>query len=252
MRSIFFLILLMMAFSGEAYQNNLEFNYLAKRSSAREAKRWTLQEWLETRDRNRMMDLWLAMNSASPFEAMVGASYKSYLYNLNSEEQDKAYRSIEGVVTAQAHMVGLTGEYDNNIEENYNDVTGMLNLRLFGDSIQSTYLSLHYGQRTRTLTKDLPVSAYKNQFGQVSLQLYLMKFFGIDGFHRVYTPTLEESQGQEMRGTLSEAGVFIDFKALRVFGSWYQDVQITRSTLTPFQEVTTLRTGSKAGLKIFF
>ncbi len=45
---------------------------LFQRAAMRETKRWTLQEWLETKERNRMMDLWLAVNSPSPYEAMLG------------------------------------------------------------------------------------------------------------------------------------------------------------------------------------
>ena len=229
------------------------YDYLGgARATHRESKRWTLQEWLETRDRNRMMDLWLSMNSASPFEAMVGAGYKSYLRDIDTPKAQDSFNSVDGVVTAHAHIVGLTGEYENNIQEKYTDITGMLNLRLFGESIQSTYLALHYGQRTRTYNSFAPQHDYKNQFGQVSLQLYLMKYFGIDGFHRIYMPNTNDSLKEEMTGTLSEVGIFIDFKALRVFGAAYRDYQVIKSTQTPYTETTTIRSGSRVGLKLFF
>ncbi len=225
---------------------------MQRRAEQREASRWTLQEWLDTRDRNRMMDLWLAFNSSSPYEAMFGAAYKTSTAQINTPTSENSYVSSDGYVTAHASLVGLTFEYENNQQEKYQDVNGMLNLRLFGTSIQSTYLAVHYGQRTRTLSSTVPDSAYKNQFAQVSLQLYLMKYFGIDGSYRHYFPNTETKLNQEIRGNLSEVGAFIDFKAVRVFGSWYQDLEISKSTLTPFDETITYRQGTKAGLKLYF
>ena len=248
MKSTLMMLITILMTSGTVQAKPGTYDYLGgARVNNRETKRWTLQEWLETKDRNRMMDLWLSMNSASPFEAMVGASYKSYLREVDTPKSQTSFNSVDGVVIAHAHIVGLTGEFENNTQENYTDLTGMLNLRLFGESIQSTYLALHFGQRTRTYTSFSPQHDYKNQFGQVSLQLYLMKYFGIDGYHRIYIPGINDNQKEEMTGTLSEAGIFIDFKALRVFGSAYRDVQTIRSTITPYSETTTIRSGTKAG-----
>jgi hypothetical protein len=112
----------------------------SQRLTNRENKRWTLQEWLEQRDRNRMMDLWLSMNSASPYEAAAGAAYKSYLTEIDTPKSAKSYTSADGFVTAHAHIIGITVQYENNAQESYNDLSGMLNLRLFGESLQSSYL----------------------------------------------------------------------------------------------------------------
>ena len=226
--------------------------YLGQRAANRESKRWTLQDWLDTRDRNRMMDLWLSLNSASPYEAMVSAAYKSYLRDINLPKALDSFTSVDGSFTAHAHIIGLTVEYENNTQEKLNDLSGMVNLRLFGESIQSTYLALHFGQRTRTYTNLVTSRDYKNQFGQVSLQLYLMKYFGIDGFHRIYISSPNDITKEEIAGTLSEAGIFIDFKQLRIFGSAYKDYEIIKSTVTPFSETSTLRSGSRAGVKIYF
>ncbi len=227
-------------------------SYLGQRATNRETKRWTLQEWLDTKDRNHMMDLWLSLNSASPYEAMVSAAYKSYLRDIDVPKTQNSFTSIDGSITAHAHIVGLTIEYENNAQEKLNDLSGMLNLRLFGESIQSTYLALHFGQRTRTYNT-LPTSKdYKNQFGQVSLQLYLMKYFGIDGFYRIYISSTNDISKEEIAGSYSEAGVFIDFKALRIFGSAYRDYEIIKSTITPFNETNTIRSGTRAGVKIYF
>lgn len=253
MRLIYFSFTLLFLTTAAQAQFN-DKSYLYKRAGQREVSRWTLQEWMAQKDRNRMMDLWLALHSPSPYEAMLGAAYKSDTVEISTNpDVETHYISSDGYATAHASLIGVTFEYENNVQEKFHDVNGMVNLRVFGDSIQSTFLAFHYGQRTRTITSaSLTDSAYKNQFGQVTLQLYLMKYFGIDGFHRQYIPATEEKLQQEIRGSLSEAGVFIDFKALRIFGSWYQDVQVIKSLSIPYQETTTLRTGTKTGIKLFF
>ena len=66
------------------------------RSSAREQKRWTLAEWLEQKDRSKMMDLWLAFNSPSPYELMLGVGYLSYTTHIDSPLSDESHNSLNG------------------------------------------------------------------------------------------------------------------------------------------------------------
>jgi hypothetical protein len=251
MKMIF--LVLSVLFSAEAFAQYKDNGYFYRAAAQREEKRWTLQEWLETKDRNRMMDLWLALySSPNPYEAMLGGAYKSSTTEVDNPTSQNQTTSGDGYVTAHASIVGITGEYENNVQDKYRDINGMLNLRIFGNSLQNTFLTLHYGQRTRTLEGTATDTDYKNQFGQVSLQLYLMKYFGLDGSYRKYVPATEEKLNQEIWGDLSEAGVFIDFKAVRVFGSWYRDYQVIKSTTGTFDETDTLRFGTKTGIKIFF
>src|SRR5437868_3922253 len=120
-----------------------------QRAERRESKRWTLQEWLEQKDRNRMMDMWLSMNAPSPYELMLGGSYNSFQSETASNPVLNKYTSYSGVFSAYAQLVGLTAEYENNTQEGLNDLSGLFNLRFFGHTIQGTSLTLHYGQRTR-------------------------------------------------------------------------------------------------------
>lgn len=221
---------------------------LFQRAAQRESKRWTLQEWLETKERNRMMDLWLAVNSPSPYEAMLGIANHGYQTKLSTTNTETSYTTYSAQLSAYASLVGLTFEYNKNEKENFNDLTGLLNLRVFGNSIQSTHLTVHLGQRTRTLNQDTEDIIVRQLLGQVSLQLYLNKYFGIDGMYRRYQESNTTSLGI-VTGNQSEAGVFIDFKALRIFGSWYQDIQL--NTLNG-SETRIERNGIKSGIKIFF
>jgi hypothetical protein len=142
--------------------------------------------------------------------------------------------------------VGLTAEYENNTQEGFNDLSGLFNLRLAGSSIQGSYLTLHYGMRTHT--QNNPQLTLRQQFAQTSLQMYVIKQFGFDALYRHYMPVTDDTLG-EIKGNLTEAGAFIDFKNFRIFGTWYKEVQ--NSTLSG-TIIDNTRTGIRSGLKIFF
>ena len=219
-----------------------------ERAAKREQTRWSLTEWLAMKERNRLMDSWLAMNSPSPFEFMVGASHDAGKTELLGSNTQTSYTSYAGEFSAYAQLIGISAEHENNTAVGLNDLSGMINLRLLGNSIQNTSLTIHYGQRTRNqadLTERLV-----QEFAQASLQVYLTKYFGIDGKYRHYMPVNTNSDG-EINGNLSEAGVFIDFKALRIFGSWYKESQKKKIPATSDESITD-RTGIKSGIKIFF
>ncbi|WP_253696901.1 hypothetical protein ACLWBD_04765 [Bdellovibrio sp. HCB117] len=244
------LLLCIMAFSGiseaqsrSRWGSGIDFT---QRAANREKSRWSLTEWLEMKNRNRMMDMWLSMNSPSPFEFMIGGSYNSFKTEVQDSGVENSYTSFAGEASAYAQFVGLTAEYENNTEESFNDLAGMLNIRLLGNSIQNTSFTIHYGQRTRESSD----SRLSQQFGQASLQVYLTKYFGLDGKYRYFLPTSTDELG-DVEGSYTEAGLFIDFKAVRIFGAWYKENQKTKIPAATDDTVTD-RQGIRSGLKIYF
>lgn len=219
-----------------------------QRAEARESKRWTLQEWLEQKNRNTLMDQWLMMNSPSPFEFSIAGSSLSYKTMVDNPTSELSYSSSFGEFAAYAQSVGLSLEYENNQQEIFNDVSALLNIRLLGNSLQSTSVTLSGGQRTRTTSSLSPEVQVKNTLAQLSLQAYLTKYFGIEGTARNYFPVNDSTFGQ-VSGSRYEAGLFIDYKAFRIFGSWFQDLEL-RTTTSTSQEIK--RTGTKTGFKIYF
>ncbi len=220
-----------------------------QRSANREKSRWSLTDWLAMKERNKMMDMWLSVNSPSPFELMLGGSYISGKTTTEGSGLSSNYRSYSGEFAAYAQLVGVSAEYENNTEENFSDLSGLFNLRVLGNSIQNTSLTLHYGLRTREMS-GVTSTRLSQQFGQAQLQLYLTKFFGVDGRYRYYLPIDNDALG-EVKADTTEAGVFIDFNAIRVFGTWFKESQkskIPAATEDTIQE----RTGIKTGLKLFF
>ena len=197
-----------------------------QKTASKEKSRWTLKEWLEQKDRNHLMDLWLGMYSPSPYEFYLSGAFQSYDNKVSTDPSQGAgsqnsYRSYSGSVGAYALIVGLVGEHENNSEESYNDTAGSFNLRVLGNSVQGTHLILNYGQRTRNQAGNVHLN---QQFAGADLDLYVIKFFGLHGQYRQYMPTTETSLG-DIKASRSEAGAFIDFGPLRIFGNWYSEVQ---------------------------
>ncbi len=234
--------------SGSRWGSGIDFT---QRAANREKGRWSLTEWLEMKNRNRMMDMWLSMNSPSPFEFSLGGSYNSYKTEVRdpaTTTTEDSFTSYAAEASAYAQFVGITAEYENNTQESYNDLAGMLNIRLLGNSIQNTSFTIHYGQRTREYSG--AAGRLTQQFAQASLQVYLTKYFGLDGKYRYFLPTSTDELG-DVEGNITEAGLFIDFKAVRVFGAWYKESQKTKVPAATDDTVTD-RTGIRSGIKIFF
>lgn len=217
---------------------------LSRGSAAREAKRFNLYDWMEQKNRNQVMDMWLSLNTPSPYEFMLGINMNQY--NTDDGTTSAKFKSYEGELSAYALLVGLTGEYQNNTEEHFRDTTGMFNLRLFGHTLQGTHLTVHYGLRTR----EDSVGAYRlnQQFAAGTLQLYLFKYFGIYGNYRHFFPVTEAHFG-ETEGSVQSSGVFIDFASLRVMGSYFKEQQ---KSLKNAVETNIDREGTKVTLQLYF
>ena len=228
------------------------FGEWSARANSRESSRWTLQSWLAQKQRNSLMDQWLSMNSPSPFEFYLKGGYSSY-QSRKDQNVKKDYASYSGAVGAYAQAVGITAEYENNLNEHYSDVVGMLNIRILGNSLQTTSITLHGGQRTRQFSDSTVIptisETVRNTFGQITLQSYFTRYFGIIGSYRGYIPTKNSSVG-EVSGTLTECGIFLDFKGLRIYGNWYSDLQTNKADTGIKTKYD--RTGLKSGIQIFF
>lgn len=243
-----FWILVFFSFSLQAADgsgSSGRFNFRQK-AEKKEGSRWTLQEWLAQKERNQMMDLWLAMYAPSPYEFYLKGSYLSHKTKTDPlTTEEKSYQSFAGGLGAYATVVGLEVDYENNTQESYNDLSGSLNLRIMGNAVQGTHLIIHYGQRVRNGVSDQRLT---NQFAGADLNLYVTKYFGLLGAYDQYFPHDEGSIGT-FSGHRSEAGVFLDFGSVRVFGNWFSDVQ--KNELAGSSS-TVERTGIQSGLTFFF
>lgn len=217
-----------------------------KKAEAKKASRWTLSEWLEQKERNRMMDLWLGMYAPSPYEFILSGQYEPYetkIWNGLTETRTK-YTSSSGSVAFYALILGVEAGYENNVAESFTNVEGMVNLRVLGNSNQSTHLNLHYGARKKTFSG----SELNQQLAGVELDLFLAQHLGVHGLYREYLPTEDANLGTT-KGNKSELGGFIDYSFFRLFGNWFVERQ--SSTLNTI-ETRRDRSGFQYGLKIYF
>lgn len=236
-----------LSFAADGSSGTGRFDF-RKKASSKENSRWTLQDWLAQKERNQMMDLWLAMYSPSPYEFFISGTYLSYESKADTapNTSDK-HTSYSGSLGAYATVIGLEIDYENNTAESINDLAGSLRLRFAGNAVQGTHLIAYYGLRTRMLDTGASDIRLNNQFAGVDLNLYLTRYFGLQGAYEYYFPVKEATLG-DVSGQRSEAGLFIDFGAFRVFGNWFSEKQ--KATL-PATSVTD-RTGIQSGFKFFF
>jgi hypothetical protein len=105
---------------------------------------------------------------------------------------------------------------------------------------------LHYGLRTRTATN----GSYRlNQpFPAVTLQLYLMKYFGIQGNYRAFSSVTESFYGDTTMDELTY-GAFVEYGMLRLFGDVYQERQASKLNGV---QTDIKRDGARVGLKFYF
>jgi hypothetical protein len=210
------------------------------------AERWTLQEWLNQKDRNRLMDQWLMMHTPTPYEFVLEVN--SLDYEVSISDIKTQYKTIAGSLTAYASIVGLEFKNNNNFSEAFIDNTSLFHIRILGSADQSSHLTLSLGQRSRKYED--PTLPLRNQYlGQVDLTLYFNKHFGFNYLHRSYYPLLGHSEWGDLNGSLQNFYLFIDFAALRVFGGAF----LEKETQT-LSEVNTKKTmqGTTMGLRLYF
>jgi hypothetical protein len=185
------------------------YTVVVKKQEVKAKSRWTLSEWLETRDRMKLMDLWLALHSPSPYEFNLGGNYQ--LLDQSAASQNNTWEVFAG---AFASIFGLEGRYEAGSLKRW---FGIFNLRIFGYHDQGTNITLQGGVRG----SESGSATYRNALAGVSLTIYLSRFFGVDGLFRYYFPSTPDGSGIIYSGNRYQGGAFIDFKFLRVYGNYF-------------------------------
>jgi hypothetical protein len=186
--------------------------------------RWTLAEWLATKERVRLMDQWLAMNTSSnPYEFYLGGDTISYDLTTTpagGEDSVEPRRLTRGYFAMFAEIVGLEGQYEVD-DKKYSAWRALFKLRLLGKSAQSTHLTLQYG--LKNVKADEDAEGVQTQFAGARMALYLTKHFGIDGLYRYHLPYKSDQTGLEFKGERIEARGFIDFEFFQIYGVWLKE-----------------------------
>lgn len=196
------------------------YEVVIKKQEEKKQARWSLTEWLAQKDKNRMMDLWLAQNShSSLYEFFLEAQGLNYNQNTGLGTTTTNHNAYGGTLSAYAGIAGLRAGYQSD-NENRSSWQGSLNLRLLGRAMQDTHINLEYGFTGLTLnTSGSSAETFQNQYGGASLDLYLTKTFGVEGAYHRLLPA-QSNLNRTMEGENELLSVFIDFGLLRVFGQW--------------------------------
>ncbi len=218
---------------------------LGKSAERRYENRWTLADYFETQRKTRLQDMWLAghTNEEDWIELMIGGRYANVPTRIDNADVSPIRKHTQAEAAAYATLVGLEGRYIDLEGEGF-QTWGLFAFRPIGDSLQNSQITLFYGLRK----EEDRTEVWRTQMAGARLQIYLNRAFGIEGQSFVYLPENSNLQAR-MEGQLSEGGAFIDFLALRVFGTWAREVR----RRTPTGGVTSERTREAvfAGIKLF-
>lgn len=212
------------------------FTFVVKKQEEKKSRGWNLAEWLETRDRMRLMDLWLALHSPTPYEFYLGADYQ--FFQAPPGPQEHAWRTYFG---AYASIFGLEAQWESN---SLHRLYGIFHLRIFGYHAQGTNITLQAGLRSQGQG-----TSFRNGFVGVSMTVYLARLFGVEGLYRHYFSSTPNAQGLELAGQRYEGGAFIDFRFLRIYGTYFSEPEeLTLGGVSSHQR----RSGTEFGTRIFF
>ena len=255
-----FLALLISVFGFSAFAQNkfLQDLNAAKKSEAKSKSRWTLEGWLAQKERNQMMDLWLAMNQASPYEASLTLTNVHGIQNSiqgtgsSAATEESTSSSLATQLSVYSHFVGLEGSYHKNEAEQNSMSSLSLNLRVLGNSLQSTHLILGFGQRVENATENGTTQEpdpLRQTYYKANLNVFLLKSFGVFGEYHNWIPTEHQSLNQ-VSGYFQEVGVFIDYSFIRIYGSafvneknWTTIDQVTQEEAKSQKKTNGIRTG---------
>lgn len=217
-----------------------------QKTEKKAAQRWTLQEWLQQKDRNRWMDQWLQMHTPTPYEFALELA--SVSYTISSDDQLPQHKTVSGSFIAYASLVGLEFQNNNNASEGIIDNTGLFHMRLLGAADQGTHLTMSLGQQTRHYNNtDLPLRS--QYLGQIDLTLYFNHHFGFKLLHKGFYPLKNDPDFGDINGYFESVDAFIDFAALRLFGGAYIEKETDiLNGLTTHRNIE----GAHAGLRLYF
>jgi len=212
----------------QAYADEIP-TFVIQKQTEKEKVRWSLADWLDTRDRMRMQDLWLALHSPAPYEFYLGGNYQ-----FNQSPTSSSFSAWETYFAAFVTIFGLEARYESTVDTRW---SGIFHLRIFGYHDQSTNITLQLGLRNEQNS----ATSFRNPLAGISMTLYLMRHFGIDLLYRHYFYSTPDSSGVSYFGDRYQGGAFLDFSFLRIYGEYFSEV----GTLPNIK-------GVQIGTKIYF
>lgn len=219
----------------------------SKRGST-ENTTWTLADWMAQKAEFKLMDQWLAINTQRNFlEIGLEGSETNYEVTAGGSTKDRSVRRYSASIYVS--IFGLEGGTEKT-DEDLKYTWGQFNVRMFGQSSQSTSLVLGYGMRKREDSSSVPTLEVTNNYANAKLQVYVFKFLGIDGNYRKDFRATDQ-QNTSYEGERIEYGVFLEYQYVRLYGRAFKETtyKLASGAATTQQET---REGTDAGVKFFF
>ncbi len=209
--------------------------FVIEKQEAKDRDRWSFSTYLEQRDRMRLMDLWLALHTPTPYEFYLGANYQWGSYTGGS-----FYSGWNLSVAGYASIFGL--ELQRELSSLNPRNVGLLHVRIFGRHAQDTNITLQGGAKEETRSG----TQLWNALAGVDFTAYINRFFGIEGLYRHYFTANSPVLGGDFSGNRYELMAFIDYKFLRFYGGYFYDSEIHPGS------PDFVRQGGTFGAKFFF
>jgi hypothetical protein len=230
-------------------QEQTVWEYVDERLEKKEFKRWSLSTWLYDKEKMRLQDQWLLLNTDND-----GWFTEFYIdYATSDFDRDTAnnnnqlVKGTTGELAAYLGFLGVTGRFEQ-YDSLYEQTEYSLALRLIGSSVQSTHLALHYGQRKFIGTVE---ETFDQSFYGGDIALYLTSFLGFDGRYRKYAEVNNQLDTYKMSSTRSQWGIFIDIWAIRLFAYQFEEnLEFEELGVSGPSELQIK--GTATGLRIYF
>lgn len=241
-----FCLFVIIVFLFTGHHSNALSEGWAQKTEKKAVQRWTLQEWMQQKERNRWMDQWLQMHTPTTYEFAL--ELQSMSYTVVSDDLRPQHKTVSGSFTAYATLVGLEFQNINNASEGIIDNTGLFHMRLLGAADQGSHLTMSLGQQTRHYNNaNLP---NRSQYlGQIDFTIYFNQHFGFKLLHKGFYPLKDDPDFGDVNGYFQSACAFIDFAALRVFGGAY--IEKETKLLNKHTSHRNIE-GAHAGLRLYF
>lgn len=183
------------------------YNIVLEKQEKKEKARWSLADWLDTRDRMRMMDLWLALHSPAPYEFYFGTDWTT-----GKLDSGRYFAGFNFYAAAYAYIFGL--EVQRNDATAMEGWTGLGHVRLFGMYNQATNLTISGGVSRQNRGN----GHFWNPIAGVSLTAYMAKPAGIEASY--FHTFLARESGATLFANDWRAGAFLEFKLVRFYAGY--------------------------------
>lgn len=224
MKSLIVLSIFLFSYGSFAQGGGIEgvYQVIIKKQEEKRSNRWSLADWLATKQKIALMDQWLALHSSSSWFELVlegmGGDLDGYESTGVSSKTSASRYQISAYIRALGFQYGVEkfpGLMDSSLLQ--------ANLILLGTSAQSTNIQLHYGQRTQ----ETSFGEFKPSYWGASASLYLLSFLGGTYEYRKFS-----SKGDYHGGKRYEYGAFLDVFFLRLKATYFKERNgYTRSSI---------------------